>query len=91
MKLWINNRYQTTGRLPNQVNEVLLEHHLDGFAYSTRGVEIFSSSWLCFGDELPSDYQLVDYGSRDTILICIDGVVHTDEEWIRKYEEENLC
>lgn len=84
MKVWIDNVYQTKGDLVNYVKDLLADNGLDG--YTNVDVPSFSR----FSDsDLGSDFEIVDHGSRDTILVCVDGVVHTDEAYINDWIDEN--
>lgn len=42
-----------------------------------------------WADELPDNYQIVDYGSRETILVCEDGEIIDDADEIAEWEEKN--
>lgn len=84
LKVWIDNTYQTKGNLVNYVRSLLSENGLDGYT----NIEVPSFSRFSDSD-LGSDFEIVDYGSRDTILICVDGVVHTDEAYINEWIREN--
>lgn len=77
--VWLDNECYTSGRLVNEVKKVLEENDLD-----YNNVEVFGA----YNNNLGEDYQLVDYGSRDMILVCENGVVHTDEEYIQDWEDE---
>lgn len=84
LKVWIDNTYQTKGNLVDYVKKLLTENGLDG--YTNIEVPQFSDF---NAPNLGDDFDLVDYGSRDTILVCVDGVVHTDEAYINDWISEN--
>lgn len=42
-----------------------------------------------WADELPNNYQIVDYGSRETMLVCEDGEIIDDADEIAEWEEKN--
>lgn len=39
-------------------------------------------------ESLPRNYQIVNFGSRETIVVCDDGQLITDAEGIAKWESE---
>ena len=84
MRVWIDNLYQDHGNLVNYVRKLLSEYGLDGYT----NVEV--SKFCDFSDtDLGDNFEIVDEGSRDTILICVDGVVHTDQKFIDQWIDEN--
>lgn len=82
-RVWIDNVYQTKGPLVNYVKGLLKEC---GLNYTNVEVSRFCN----FNDtDLGDNFEIIDEGSRDTILVCIDGVVHTDEQFIDQWIDEN--
>lgn len=86
-KLWIGNRYYTRGHLVNEVKELL---NSEGVNYND--VELIPLCGLpCeVYRELPSNYELIDFSSRETILICLDnfGVI-SDKEIIEQWDGDH--
>ena len=54
----------------------------DDFNVELFGVDLWA-------DELPNNYQIVDYGSRETMLVCEDGEIIDDADEIAEWEEKN--
>ena len=67
-RVWFDNVYQTSGKLAEEVQAVL--------GRSDFNVELFGVSK--YSDSLPSDYSIVDHGSRDLLAYCEDGKVTTN-------------
>ena len=88
-KLWIGNKYYTRGHLVNEVKRVLAHEGLDGYN-NVELVGLYSMPNEVY-EALPNDYEIIDYGSRETIAICLDnyGVI-SDDEIIRDWNSENL-
>ena len=88
-KLWIGNRYYTSGKIVREVKELLYSEGLGGY----NDVELVNFYGLPCGidRELPVNYEIVDFSSRETILICLDGFgVISDREIIESWEDESL-
>lgn len=51
-------------------------------------VELFGVDLLA--DELPNNYQIVDYGSRETMLVCEDGEIIDDADEIAGIIERKI-
>lgn len=86
-KLWIGNRYYTRGHLVREVKELLYNEGLSGY----DDVELINFYGLPCETlkALPSNYEIVDFGSRETILICLDNSINSDKDFIEKWDEEN--
>ena len=56
----------------------------DDFIVELFGVDLWA-------DELPNNYQIVDYGSRETMLVCEDGEIIDDADEIAEWEEKHCC
>lgn len=56
--------------------------HKDDFNVELFGVDLWA-------DELPDNYQIVDYRSSGTILVCEDGEIIDDEDEILEWEKKN--
>ena len=88
-KLWLGNRYYTSGKIVREVKRLLYDEGLNGY----NDVELINFYGLpCeVYRELPVNYELIDFSSRETILICLDGFgVISDREIIDSWEDENL-
>lgn len=86
-KLWIGNRYYTSGKIVRQVKEILYDEGLGGY----NDVELINFYGLpCenYG-ELPSNYELIDFVSRETILICLNNYVNSDKDFIEAWDGEH--
>lgn len=75
-RVWFDNVYITKGALVNDVEKVLGERNFN--------VELFGVD--CYADQLPSDYEIVDHGSRDLLAVCENGKVTTDQLELDAYE-----
>lgn len=86
-KLWIGNRYYTSGKIVREVKELLYSEGLDGY----KDVELIPLCGLpCeLYRELPVNYEIVDFSSRETILICLDGMVTSDKDFIEKWDGDH--
>lgn len=85
-KLWIGNRYYTRGNLVNEVKQIL---DSEGVNYNDVELINFYGMPCEVYKELPSNYELIDFVSRQTILICLDGRVESDKDFIEKWDGEN--
>ena len=85
-KLWIGNRYYTSGHLVREVKELLYD---EGLNYND--VELIPLCGLpCeVYRELMDNYELIDFSSRETILICLDGRVTSDKDFIEQWDGEH--
>ena len=85
-KLWIGNRYYTSGKIVRQVKEIL---ESEGLNYND--VELVNLYGLpCEAlKELPSNYEIVDFSSRETIMICLDNYINSDKDFIEKWDGEH--
>lgn len=54
----------------------------DDFNVELFGVDLWA-------DELPNNYQIVDYESRETMLVCEAGKIIDDADEIAEWEEKN--
>ena len=86
-KLWIGNKYYIRGHIVREVKRVLASEGLDGYN-NVELVGLYSMPNEVY-EALPNDYELIDYGSRETIAICIDGMVTSDKDFIEKWDGEN--
>lgn len=88
-KLWIGNRYYTRGHIVREVKELLYNEGLGGY----DDVELINFYSLPCETlkELPSNYEIVDFTSRDILLLCFDnfGVI-SDREIIDSWADESL-
>ena len=86
-KLWIGNRYYIKGNIVNEVKRLLYSEGLSGY----DDVELLGFYRLPCGScvELPFSYEIVDFSSRETILICLDGMVTSDKDFIEKWDGEH--
>lgn len=87
-KLWLGNRYYTRGHLVREVKQIL-----DSEGLNYNDVELIPLCGLpCeIYRELPVNYEIVDFTSRDVLLLCFDnfGVI-SDREIIDSWEDEYL-
>lgn len=86
-KLWIGNRYYTRGHLVREVKELL---DSEGVNYNDVELINFYGMPCEVYKELPSNYELIDFSSRQTILICLDnfGAI-SDQEIIEQWDGEH--
>lgn len=86
-KLWIGNRYYTKGNIVNEVKRLLYSEGLSGY----DDVELLDFYRLHCGScvELPFNYEIIDFSSRQTILICLDGMVTSDKDFIEQWDGEH--
>lgn len=76
--LWYNDHYRASnGKLFDQVNAELERHF--GPRYEHESIELFGN--------IDSEFELVNYHSRDIILAKYDGVIYSTDEEINKYYE----
>ena len=82
-KIWVGNRYYTSGKLVKEVKEIL---ESEGLNYND--VELIPLCGLPCETlkELPSKYEIIDFSSRETILICIDNSINSDKDFIEKWD-----
>ena len=85
-KLWIGNRYYTSGYLVRQVKDLL---YSEGLNYDDVELINFYGLPCETLKELPSNYEIVDFSSRETILICIDNSINSDKDFIEKWDGEH--
>lgn len=85
-KLWIGNRYYTSGHLVKEVKQIL---DSEGVNYNDVELINFYGMPCDVYNELPIDYELIDFSSRETILICLDGMVTSDKDFIEKWDGEH--
>lgn len=71
----------TNSGIVEEVANVLFK---DDFNVELFGVDLWA-------DELPNNYQIVDYGSRETLLVCEDGEIIDDADEIAEWEEKHCC
>ena len=75
--VWLDNHQLHTDPIVFEVAEVL---NSDDFNVELFGVSVYAR-------HLPTDYQIVDYGSRETLAICENGEVTTDADKINMWLE----
>ena len=85
-KLWIGNRYYTSGKIVREVKEIL---ESEGLNYDDVELVSFYGLPCETLKELPSNYEIVDFSSRETILICLDNYVNSDKDFIEKWDGEH--
>ena len=86
-KLWIGNRYYTSGKIVREVKDLLYSEGLIG--YSDVELIPFYSLPCEALKELPINYEIVDFSSGETILICLDNSINSDKDFIEKWDGEN--
>ena len=85
--LWIGNRYYTSGKLVREVKEIL---ESEGLNYNDVELVNFYGLPCGIDRELPVNYELIEFGSRKTILIYLDGFgVISDPEIIEQWDAEH--
>ena len=85
-KLWIGNRYYTSGHIVREVKELLYDEGLSGY----NDVELIPLCGPCeVYRELLVNCELIEFSSRETILICLDGRVTSDKEFIEQWDGEH--
>ena len=85
-KLWIGNSYYTSGQIVRQVKKIL---ESEGLNYDDVEIINFYGLPCEVLKELPSNYEIVDFSSRETILICLDNSINSDKDFIEKWDGEN--
>lgn len=70
----------------NYTNSEIVYEVAEVLGRDNFNIELFGVSE--YAEHLPSSYQIVDYGSRDTILICEDGEIIEDADEIEEWEEK---
>lgn len=78
--LHIDNRVYTDGNLFDEVESIINRLNNNALDIELFGVDLYA-------DELPDDYTLVNYMSRETLAICKDGDLITDREEIENIED----
>lgn len=86
LKLWLGNRYYTSGKIVREVKEILASEDLN---YDNVELVNFYGMPCEALKELPRNYEIVDFGSRETILICLDNSINSDKDFIEKWDGEN--
>lgn len=86
-KLWIGNRYYTSGKVVREVKEIL---ESEGLNYDDVELIDFYGLPCETLKEIPSNYEIVDFSSRETILICLDNSINSDKDFIEKWDGEHL-
>lgn len=71
----------TNSGIVEEVENVLYK---DDFNVELFGVDLYA-------DELPNNYEIIDYGSRETLLVCEDCEIIDDADEIAEWEEKNFC
>lgn len=86
-KLWLGNRYYTSGHIVREVKDILYNEGLGGY----NDVELINFCGLPCETlkELPLNYEIVDFSSSETILICLDGMVTYDKDFIKQWDGEH--
>lgn len=85
-KLWIGNRYYTSGHIVNEVKQIL---DSEGLNYNDVELIDFYGMPCEVYKELPSNYEIKDFSSSETILICIDNSINSDKDFIEKWDGEH--
>ena len=85
-KLWIGNRYYTSGKVVREVKEIL---ESEGLNYDDVELIDFYGLPCETLKEIPSNYEIVDFSSRETILICLDNSINSDKDFIEKWDGEH--
>ena len=85
-KLWIGNRYYTSGETIREVKELL---YSEGLNYDDVELIDFYGLPCETLKELPSNYEIVDFSSRETILICLDNSINSDKDFIEKWDGDH--
>ena len=78
-RVWIDLKYQDNTKLVDEVAKVLDKE------YENIEVEIIGMSY--YDKHLPSNYEIVDYESRDLLVACVDEKVITEPSELEKYQE----
>lgn len=69
--------------------DVLVQEVADVLYKDDFNVELFGVS--LYAEHLPDNYQIVDYGSRETLLVCENGEIIDDPDDIEKWELKQCC
>lgn len=85
-KLWIGNRYYTSGEIVREVKELL---YSEGLNYDDVELIDFYGLPCETLKKLPSNYEIVDFSSSETILICLDNSINSDKDFIEKWDGEH--
>lgn len=88
-RLFYNRYYYKKGKLFDEVQEVLRKNHVDAEDVELFGFTGFSDKPYKYRILSEYSYQLVNNGSRDTILIYDNGNFITNPDEIEAWENEN--
>lgn len=88
-KLYYERYYFKKGTLFDEVQEVLKSNHVDADEVELFGCTGFSDKPYEYRHLPEYSYQLVNNGSRETILIYEDGKFITNPDEIEKWENKN--
>lgn len=78
---WIGNSLFQDDEMANEISELLCS---DNYEVELYGVDLYT-------EKLPANYTIVDYRTRETLVICRNGEVYDTQEEIEEIlrDEEN--
>lgn len=68
-------------------NSEIVEEVANVLGRDDFNVELYGVSE--YAEHLPSSYKIVDYGSRETMLVCEGGKIIDNADEIAEWEEKN--
>ena len=75
---WIKNSVFQDDEMANEISELLCS---DNYEVELYGVDLYT-------EKLPANYTIVDYRTRETLVICKNGEVYDTQEEIEEILSE---
>ena len=75
---WIGNSVFHDDEMANEISELLCS---DNYEVELYGVDLYA-------EKLPANYTIVDYRTRETLVICKNGEVYDTQEEIEEILSE---
>ena len=75
---WIGNSVFQDDEMADEIGEVL---YSDNYEVELYGVDLYT-------EKLPANYTIVDYRTRETLVICRNGEIYDTQEEIEEILSE---
>ena len=75
---WIGNSVFQDDEMADEIGEIL---YSDNYEVELYGVDLYT-------EKLPANYTIVDYRTRETLVICLNGPIYDTQEAIEEILSE---